>query len=194
MSSDTSCSGTPSRSAAGGGGPTSESPPRRSGPQRYGRRRSTLRSGKTRHVAGMSSLHVLDAVRARTRKGPIHRRGSSERDGRGVCSVCSSTSSPTANCTSRREASSSALCRSCRVCKSDRTSAVTRPSGAQQPCRINWVGCCSRQWPEVYDLCHTFLHVARVTLCRSGRGGQGAAGVLAAVGVEGHVAGPEGRS
>ena len=21
---------------------------------------------------------------------------------------------------------------------------------------------CSRQWPEVYDLCHTFLHVARV--------------------------------
>ena len=20
----------------------------------------------------------------------------------------------------------------------------------------------SRQWPEVYDLCHTFLHVARV--------------------------------
>ena len=28
---------------------------------------------------------------------------------------------------------------------------------------LAWVAACSRQWPEVYDLCHTFLHVARVT-------------------------------
>ena len=42
-----------------------------------------LNSGKMRHVAGMSSLYVFGAVRARTRKGPIHREESSERDGRG---------------------------------------------------------------------------------------------------------------
>ena len=46
-----------------------------------------LNSGKTRHVARMSSLYVLGAVRARIRKGPIHRGDRIERDGRGVCSV-----------------------------------------------------------------------------------------------------------
>ena len=113
--------------AAGGGGPASESPPRLSGRRRCGRRHSTLNSGKTRHVAGMSSRYVFGAVRARTRKGPIHRGGSSERDGRAVCFVSGSTSSPTANCTSRQEASSSALRRSCPSCNSARTSAVTSP-------------------------------------------------------------------
>ena len=47
----------------------------------------------------------------------------------------------TANCTSRREASSSALRRSCRCCKSDRTTPVTRPirNAAALPDRLGRV-------------------------------------------------------
>ena len=121
-----------------------------------------------RHVAGMSSLHVFGAVRARTRKGPIQRGKSSECDGGGVRSVSSSTSSPTAKCTSRREASSSTLHRSCRSCSSARTSEVTRPIR------------CSAASPDPAG-------------SGAAEGVRGAAGVLAVIGVEGRVAGPEER-
>ena len=57
------------------------------GSSEVGCRRSTLNSGKTRRIAGLSSLYVFGAVRARTRKGPIKRGDDSERDGRCVCSV-----------------------------------------------------------------------------------------------------------
>ena len=55
-----------------------------------------------RQVVGMSRRYVSGAVRARTLKGPIQRGESNDREGSCVCSVSSSTSSPTANCTSRR--------------------------------------------------------------------------------------------
>ena len=80
---------------------------------------------------------MFGAVSTRTRKGPIQRGESSECNGRGVRSASSNTSSPAANCASRREAGP------------------------------HWVRC--------------------------GGGGQRAADALAAVGVEGRVAGPEGR-
>ena len=90
-----SCSGTQSGPAAGGGPASAgESPPMWSGrwTQRLGYTHTFdieqyLNSGKMRHVARMSSLYVLGAVRARIRKGPIHRGDRIERDGRGVCSV-----------------------------------------------------------------------------------------------------------
>ena len=76
-----SCSGTQSGPAAGGGPASAgESPPMWSGrwTQRLGYTHTFdieqyLNSGKMRHVARMSSLYVLGAVRARIRKGPIHR-------------------------------------------------------------------------------------------------------------------------
>ena len=59
---------------------------------------------------GMSRRYVLGAVRARTLKGPAypadldgaHPAESCDRKGSSVCSVSSSTSSPTSNCTSRQ--------------------------------------------------------------------------------------------
>ena len=143
-SSCTSCSGTLSGPAAGGGWPAPETPPRRSVRRGQGRRRSTSNSGKTRHVAGLSSLHVSGAVRTRTRKWPIHSRESSERDGRGVCSVSRNTSSPTADRASRREASSSALRRSCRSCNLQQRPHFRSHAPHQVHSRIagpRWGGC-----------------------------------------------------
>ena len=81
-------------------------------------------------AAGMSRRYVLGAVRARIRKGLIQREEISKREGRGVCSVSSSTSSPTSNCTSRREASSYALPRSCRSCSKLPATPAPPPSRA----------------------------------------------------------------
>ena len=154
--------------------PTSESPPRRSGRRRYMRRRSTLNTGKMRHVAGMSSQYVFGVVRARPRKGPIHRWESSERDRRCVCSVSRSSAAPrppqrTARpAGSRREASSSCLRRAGALLQQRqhfRSHVPHQVRGSLAgPC---WVGC--------------------------SRGVQGAARMLAAGGVEGRVAGAEGR-
>ena len=69
---------------------------------RYDRRRSTLNSAQVSQVAWTSRRYVFGALRARTLKRPIQRGESNDREGSGVCSVSSSTSSPTANCTSRR--------------------------------------------------------------------------------------------
>ena len=61
----------------------------RGGGRVVGRRRSALNSGETRtRVAGISSLQAFGAVRARTRKGTIHRKEGSGRDGRGACAPC----------------------------------------------------------------------------------------------------------
>ncbi len=56
-----------------------------------------------------SRRYVLGAAYARTVKGPIQRRDSSYSEGRGLCSVSRSTSSPAANCKSRRWALGAAL-------------------------------------------------------------------------------------
>ena len=118
--------------------------------------------GKTRDIAGVSSLHVFGAVRARIRMGPVHRGESSECDG-GACAPCTAAprSPPrTANCMS------SALRLSCRSCNRESTSAVTPHQVRSSLAELRWVRC--------------------------SRGGQGASGVLVAVGVGGRVVGPKG--
>ena len=98
---------------------------------------------------GVSSLYVLGARRTKTRKGPIQREDSGERDGRGagVCFVSSSTSSPTAKCTSpgRWEVSSAALRQSYRSESCNRgncyracTSAVTHSIRCSRDCQPRW--------------------------------------------------------
>ena len=129
--------------------------------------RHLTRERRHPHVAGTSRRYVLDAVRARTRKVPYQRGESSERDseGRGVCSMSSSTSSQTSNCTSRRRRA---------------------PPRGDLPL--------PRQCPHLLrHVPHESCRVLAWTRWVRGRcGGKRAAGLLAAVGVQGRVVTPDG--
>ena len=127
-----------------------------------GRKRSTLNSGRTRLVP-RAPRRAFGAVRDKTRKGPVRRGGRSERDGRGARSVSSNTSSPTANCTSPGRRRAPPCAGPAAPATGPELPHPRAPSGSRPP----------RRTPP-----------GRVR-----RRGSGAAGVLAAVGVEGRVAG-----
>ena len=87
--------------------------------------------GETRSIAGKSSRYVLVAVRARTWKGPIPiRRGERNKgDGRGVCTVSSSTAHHWHQLRVPPEGVELRLTPSCAVARPIRRAALPGPAG-----------------------------------------------------------------